>query len=515
MGMARSWMKDERFVPCIAAAVSLFFFCQAVVLSYSPIPFRDQWSLMRSAGIWAHFLNQWNDHKVYVSKLILIADLEFAHGTNIINLGTIYLMLLLLGLVLARFHPSREGRFGFWLRLFLIVPFMFSLTQLENLSWGFQHAFVAVFLFTASAIAAVTFIRDDVAKTALAIAASWAAVFSLSNGLLAPAFVFLAAVLARCSKRVLIALTLSGILAVVAFAWDYHVRGDGGSRISAFLFDPVGKLVFISKFMGVPVFKAGNVFAHLSFQHVTVGIIGACGLAFAVRLAWIAFRRRDIVSLNLLVMLAFTVATAALVSMGRHTIAGRYATPAMVFWACLILAALNVLSRKSVAIAVTAFSCFLAVAQYGFLPEAKQIGDKRRFAETAVLARVDDLQALRLVQFGRPERVLGWSDRLRRDHLSVFDNPWAGWLGSSLPGLVNGQVPDCRTEVTAVSAGDGLQVSGTGRRYRYVLANGDGKVVGYAYQYKDARWRGHAQPAAHLAAYGVVRKSDGLALVCP
>ena len=130
-----------------------------MVATYSPLPFWDGWiQVMYSAEggnpltldwIWS----QYNEHRMPIPKLFLLADLHWFHATQVFLLCSIFAILLLQLLVFAWMLRALGGwRGSLWRTGVGLAAFcLFCLSQWENLTWGMQVCFVLPGLFASLA----------------------------------------------------------------------------------------------------------------------------------------------------------------------------------------------------------------------------------------------------------------------------------------------------------------------------------------------------------------------------
>jgi len=228
----------------------------------------------------------------------------------------------------------------------------------------------------------------------------------------------------------------------------------------------------------------------ITLYSVRLGTVaGAIGLAV---LAWVLFAgRRDAFPLKMAA--CFLAASAASLVVGRispewlatlhgaQPLPSRYLLPVLVFWACLLALVMthrHWLPRIGVGVIVVilvfgtwpwqwrvsrewaaAFQKFDAIAS-GFLADVSD-------SELMSLLLTDDSLRNRMVEY------------MRREHLAVFAEPRAVWIGKPLPSAAHAS----RAEVSTLVRPNGLRVAGTveakaSRALDVLIADDRGTVIG-------------------------------------
>jgi hypothetical protein len=126
-----------------------------VWVSRSKLPFWDTWEQIGFAANEgpSHTLEwlwrQYNQHRLVISKLFLLADLRWFHATQTFLLASIFVIQLLLLLLLGwSMRVLGEWRGALWRTGFGVAAFcLFCPSQWSNFVWGFQTCFVLPALF--------------------------------------------------------------------------------------------------------------------------------------------------------------------------------------------------------------------------------------------------------------------------------------------------------------------------------------------------------------------------------
>ena len=541
----RRFAAGPRLLPTVLAlavfAVGLYMVATTaamVVRCWSLVPFWDQWeNLIFDPGqvFSAWLFAQHNEHRIVLPRLLFAIDAFAFRETQRFNFFcNVALPLALAGLLvaLARRATGRGAADTLWLGG-IVLATLFSAMQAENFVWGFQVQFFGVELAACGAFAILALARPRAATLAAAIGCAAAALFTLSSGAVALAVALPLAWRAGWPRRHLAVLAIAGVLLLALYLHGY-VTPDYHSDPLQTVAQPRVAL-YVAGFLGNP-------FGHLVPARRAIAVALAAGgfglVLFAAFGATLLHRGRDAdrAQLALLATAAFVVGFGVLAGLGRlkfglvQTLSSRYATPALLFWLSLALIAVAEIRRGWPQLRVPVMALGLLGTLILAWPQRHSVADgaawvaPRRSAETALLAGVDDAQALRRL-FPDTALVERQAARLRERHLAMFAEPWSGWLGTPLAAHVR-LAGDCDGAVVTIERiAGGARVGGwvaDGRERpaprRLVLTDAGGAVVGYALsgfptdEPHAAGWQGHVAGASEgLAAYALF---DGDSAAC-
>jgi hypothetical protein len=349
------------------------------------------------------------------------------------------------------------------------------------------------------------------------------------------------------SKRQLAVLGIVAFGLLVSYLYGYNPPSDHSNPSSTVL-QPALFLYALAE-IGNPF---GSLFRQLHLVHFIFAsfCFGALGVILFTAAA-IGYLRRDAGAGAELVFLGIAgliIGTALLTAVGRlklgyeQALSSRYTSPMLLFWVSLAMLGLvktrhsRALVRPGTMIASVAVLLALIYAQSAFVKTGVAWASPRREAITALLANVDDHDALVRV-FPNPDVVRQKAAKLRAEHLSIFADDWSTWLGSPLAGhVLLGNAMQCRGGIDQLSrlpgpgrpewrvsgwAWDSAKGSSPGR---IVIADSAGRVVGYGLGGyptelgsagpKHAGWRGHfaAGGAGEVTVYALV---DRERTACP
>ena len=466
--------------------------CTLIIHCYLPVPVQDQWAYINKEyflSIENYFLLH-NVHRLATLRLLLFIDTLFGQN-NIFLTISLFTSILIFSLIMAMLalNLHRRHRSAAAWALGLSLAFCFSATQWENLHYAFEVCF-----FLADILCVATFLamaRNRALPVVLLLAAL--STYTMANGLLVAALAIPLAILLGWSRREVLILGLAAALLLASYlliAGGWHADA-GGLR-----FDPLFLAAFIAAELGWPLAAPWPL--PLADAILAAQIIGGAGLLMLVPLTVAAWRGQwEKTSLVLLACGWWAVGTAAMTAVGRaafgmeQALASRYTTFTLMLWLALIL--LSALHWRRVRGGAMAFGCaavvLLAVAQPRFAAQALALADGGRASVPALLTRIDDPLYINLD--AHPLTILERSEPLVRQHLSVFAEAWADWLGTPLTPHVQAIAPDrCRGHTDAVLAlgagpghgwrvvGEAWQADGQPVR-RLILVDGDGRIAGY------------------------------------
>jgi len=378
--------------------------------------------------------------------------------------------------------------------------------QQENLTGPFQVQFILTFVLPLAALHALhraAAAPGSRGRFALACALGAASVGTMANGILAlPAMTAHALLTRQRASRVAVLAVLSIAVAAI-YLYGYQRPPAQGSMLTAMRDSPLGLVRYVLLYLGGPFYHlAGRPAIGLPLAYAAGGVFVVATLLAAF--AALRAGRGASLSWALLAFIGYVVATATVTAGGRlllgveQALAWRYATPALMAWAALLV--LMVPGRPAFAdgrlrLAIV-LPCALAMAvmvwaQTPVLRVPREGAAMRSIGALAMALDVRDPKYLGLL-YPDPVRVLSLGRRLVDAELSVFgEEPFAGMrarLGRVVPPAA---ARACIGGVDPAERIDGeprfVRVSGwifdgrDGVHPRSVdLADVDGRVIGQA-----------------------------------
>lgn len=438
---AHTLARPRTFLLCTLWTLALAFLVLAVtagVHNYSPVPFGDMWPgdllfyVAVSSGDQSHWLAQHNEHRIVLSRLLFWLDMAVLRGSlpflQVIN----YLLAFAIWALLCRL-AARTLREGACSELFRYLPplllvFCFSLIQYENFYWGFQSQFFLVYLLPMGAFYCLGRFADQGtgvwfwAACLLAVVSAGA----MANGVLAAPILLLLGILLRLRGWRLLVLACLTIL-IPAIYFQGYVSPSGHGSLSLLWQQPGTAMTYLLLYLGSP-------FHHLVDGGALVAqLMGGFLLLSSLFFLLQALARRERFPMVLLALLLFIGATALATAAGRmmfgleQALSYRYATPALIAWAALLILYFRWLTPALVR--RPALLWLILLVPVAFLPAQLRFQHHNHFPDafagkTAVLSMqmgVQDQEARDSVARGVPNWMQDFiAEELTSRSLSVF-----------------------------------------------------------------------------------------------
>ena len=395
--------------------------------AYTPVPIWDMWHSIgfladasEGAG-WPVWWEQVNEHRIALSRGLFWIDNVAFGGTFVFLVAVNYLLAVSGAATLYAYLRARAGRMTYGQAvgsLVVVVAWLLSWLQQENLSWAFQSQFFLAQLLPLMGFYSLYRSTQDGAPQAWFTAACAMGALSIAtmiSGIMALPMMVLYALVMRMSWRRLSVLLALTVVCLAAYLWDYVSPVAHSSVLGTLRKNPIGMLQYMLQYLGAPF--------QLLVKSPKQVWIGQCfGLLFIVltlRQLVPALRapRAHALELSLLTFIAFIAGIAFATAGGRmwfgveSSLSSRYTTPTMMAWtaiAILYWPALIALRGKARTLAVSLLIVLLALMM------AVQIRGTRR----------SELPHLRMM--GALSLVLGVHDA-RRISLLVWDENYAAF----------------------------------------------------------------------------------------
>jgi hypothetical protein len=383
------------------------------------------------------------------------------------------------------------------------LSLLFWAIQDENFTWGFQVAFFGVLLAACSAFTVMATGERERHALILAVILEVIAVFTLASGIIVPFLNVALAIWIGRTRMTIAVLALTALTLLAVYLVGYQTPSAHTNPLETFRH--LGLVVVYSLVeLGLPCGRlVGSYFP--ARKTLISGIAGCVGALLFCMFVWLAFRRRrepEPHRVALLAFAAFVVAMTLLTAAGRvgfglnQAVASRYGTPVVAFWlvlAVLAMAHFGVTARRQalVMLACLPLQMLIMTSQKIIVVRREAIADARTLAIPFLLAGVADAEMLKAVSPNAAQTLI-MAERLRVAHTSIFDDPWADWLGTTLSKhltvversychgsferlerVVDGPPPGWRASGSA-SFGDEKRPA-----RRLLFTNAEGNIVGY------------------------------------
>ncbi len=468
---------------------------------FTPVPLGDSWDgtvgfYVRALNDpWQAFFEQHNEHRLTFSRLIFFTDVQYFGGRNVFSLLANLVLAGLLCLTFCKVALHSQPKMSLWSKVGLAgvtTALTFSWLQQENLTWGFQSQWYAVYLF---ALLAFHFLErgkplhpNASGWLALSILSATAAAYSMASGLLVFPVLLIQAAYLRLNGRKLIAITLVGIAVWYSYFHDWiPISTNGG--IKSLLLHPVDAVRYLLLYLGSPA------------DGTRLGAPGAyvCGIfMLAAVVLWslraLRLRATPPAAIALLAFAIFIVLNAAATASGRlwmgldTALASRYTTASLTGWlAMLIFSALNTRSstkQRTILAAAVCAMLIVAVAQRLALHADYNLRWQRMVGGLATREQIYDLAVTRPI-YPFPDRLAEIVPEVRAARISIFAGDQRDYatppprisIGSTCEGYVDGV---SRSETSDMYIVHGWIYDPSTRRVpqNIVVTAPDGRTVG-------------------------------------
>ncbi len=451
-GFAPQALSILSYAILLGGIITVGFSAYIVVASYSSLPYWDGWAQIdfaanRDTSVLDWLWTQHNEHRLVISRLLMLADLHWFHARQVFLLSSIFAVLLLHVLLLGWSMRVVGGwRGSLWRTGVGVAAFCLLCPSLwEMLVWGECVCFALPgFFATLSLVGLMLYwMRSQDASRKrtswkyllLSIAAALCGTWSLLNGNLLWPLLLGAAALLRL-RRAVVGYAIAGTLSSVAYLYDYIRPSYAANSIKT----PAATVKYLATYFGSS-WVSGNF--HLAEVLGIAGLV-VCFLVFLRLPAYVRSCRPFYVQLVLTML--FCAGTGLITALGRagfgpsQASTSRYQTFALLFWCCLGLLLLGTVSSlrhgRDVAILLTqlvVLGIMLVGAKYAAIPliQARVHGFKLNSAAMSLITNVRDTEQLNWV-YRQPDYLFTLIPYMRRERLSVFDEPSSWVLGKPL-----------------------------------------------------------------------------------
>jgi len=460
-----------------AGAATMALAVYVAVLGHSKLPFWDEWmqidfAVNEGPGHTLDWLwRQFNQHRVVVPKLFLLADLRWFRATQTsLIVSNLCLQLLHLTVLGWSLRVLGGWRGALWRTALGLVAFcLFSPSQWPNFVGGFTglcNILPPVFA-SFSVLGLLLYWRNSREGglrssgwkyLLLCIAAALGATFSLSNGNLVWPLLVLAALLLRLRLAPIAAIVAVAAAGIGAFFYNYTVYITPSSLSSS------AELIGLAKYIAV-YFGSSWVTANIR----TAEVLGIMGFLVLAVIAWHMpsyFKAAPAISVQFGALLLFALATGIVTAPGRivfgldQAFSGRYQSFALLFWCCLGVLLLGQLTFRGACgrffllsqVAVLGIMLFAASKTEALLLKVRWHGLNVNLAAVALEVGAPDNSQLAWAH-SHASYPRSFVSFLRDHGLSVFTDPEPYLLGQPLNAeFRQTSLEDCAGEVESAVA---------------------------------------------------------------
>lgn len=509
----------QRHIKLAVTGITVFLVGLAVIggiLRYSPVPFWDMWGgyldffVRAGSGGWRIWWEQHNEHRIVLARILFWMDLAWFQGAVWFLIAVNY---VLAGISCAVFYVCLKERlrdqqdkdFIQLLGLFLCA-WLFSWSQNENFTWGFQSQF-----FLAQLAPLITFFCLHKSVASSCHSGQWfiatcvlgiASLGTMANGVLVMPLAFVLSILLRTSWRRSAVLGLLSVLGTTVYFYDYHSISGHGSLQQTLINDPIGMFRYVLLYIG------GPFYALRGKGETALLLAQAAGFFLIISSAFFAIRalrtpRTSSLVLALLTFILYAGGTAFGTAGGRlmfgltQATSSRYMTPALMAWAALLilyapyLASIFARNRNKVLWPLLMLLALMIPMQLKALDPDKGVQFQREIAALALELRIQDQAQISTV-YPSLEEALAFTEAPVNKNLSVFGLPPIKDGHLTIGTTIETSTPiECTGSVDSISVipGENRYASIDGWIYEtksssapktLLITNDEKKVIGYA-----------------------------------
>ena len=426
-----------------------------VFRSVTNVPYADQWVLLQEVARkragqldWSYLWSPYWGQRPLLPRLATLLSIRYSHFSvlpfNLASLAALIGMTAVILLLIRRLFPIRS--WFFWIAAIAAVRLLFSTLHIEVVIVSMAMNFTFGYGSAIAAIAILAMARENRSgfehRFWLAVFLGLVSTACLAVGLLVWPMLFFQLWVLRARPRhyaVLGAITA----AILIFYSIGYVRPEMGMGVGGVIVHPIQAVRITAMVLGGP----------LSDRSRTLGTIaGIIGLTVA---GWSMLSLRHARALAgaavaLRLTVCFIVGTAASLVAGRISpewlivysgaiVPSRYLLPILAFWAALVPVSLScwregLLARAS-AITITVIVAVLTFGMWNwewrFSREWAAFSERYDAIASGFLLDVSDAESMSPIIINDQIRR-DVVDFMRREHLSVFAEPRAGWIGKPL-----------------------------------------------------------------------------------
>lgn len=432
---------------CIASFSLIAISITGGVLHFTPVPYWDMingyldFFVKLSTGDWSAWWRPHNEHRIIISRILFWIDISIFSGHIWFLIACNYICILLSATVFYKFlkesNISREKPTIFTLGLFF-TAWLFSWSQQENLTWGFQSQFflaqliplLAFYLIYKSTLPCIGSNKYFIWSCLAGIAA----IGTMANGIITlPLMVAYAIILGQGWKRITILAALS-MLAISLYFYNY-IPPSNNSVLNALISNPEDLAAYILLYIGGPflyLFPQGKIAIIAAYASGSFLILGSLFLAIKSILSPHAKALR----LSLVLFIIYIGGTALGTASGRlylgvnQALSSRYMTPSLMAWVAFFILLLSFFYEtqkkekqiKTLKILLTALLALLLPYQLKALNPDDDALYEKRIAALALEMRIKDQHQISKI-FPSTEGALYMTKTPTNENLSIFNAP--------------------------------------------------------------------------------------------
>ncbi|RZJ58492.1 MAG: hypothetical protein EOO55_00440 [Hymenobacter sp.] len=443
-----SFSSVQRFSLITACAIPAIGALLFIITYAYNVPYMDSWELIfLLKKIYAHegislteLASQHNEHRILFPRIIMLclarfsswdARYEIYFGFLLLCIS-FYVIIIQVSKLYNVAESSSERKYVFAGLCLLISLVVFSLTQDENLLWGWQ---IQIFLNILAVLLGMLYLTNNEVLGAKSVVLSAfcgiVATYSFANGIIfwpIGAVVLLVRMRqARNNIYLLVAWALIAVVVIFLYMHNY-VNPANHPPLTYVLHNPYSYVLYILTYLGAPVVKlrlATHVPASLGGLIGLLSVFVICYFLFKLKIFW----KRHILFWHSLLL--YTLLSGAITAVGRaasgvdQALSPRYITICNFFWLwIIILGAYVYVKQNFFSVKIFASTCILVATLFAYYDEASFRDEHLHYenikrAQTALKAGNVPSDVLRYV-YPIPSAILSRNEFLRKNHLSFY-----------------------------------------------------------------------------------------------
>lgn len=410
-------LKNKFLIPFYLLAIIQVIVCIGGLINhFSPIPFWDMWN--GYLEFYTHILNgeykyiflQHNEHRIVLTKLLFLIDLGVFGGKSyfllIINLILMLLIVWQFFKFIDKLFIDKNLYYRNLIKLFILI-LLFSWTQHENITWGFQSQFYLAYLVPFFSFYLMAIFKETNQNKYFYYSCILAALssYTMANGILTSLLIVIMTFLFRLDKiKIFIAIIIC-IVNYIIFFNDYQSIDRQGNVLEYLINSPIDFLLYIFTYLGSPFF-------YLFKHNIQVSEIFGFILVMCMIFIIIKYFKRILLNYFLIAIIIqqiYIFLTALVTASGRFSfgieqaISSRYTTPVLIFWAILFILLFYFFNQqkfflsKSKYFIILIISLFFTFYQFTSLKNENGMKLERKLGALAIAMNIKDTKAIQRV----------------------------------------------------------------------------------------------------------------------
>jgi hypothetical protein len=451
--------------------------------SVTNVPYSDQWTMLEEIrrarehqSGWGYLWSPYWGQRLLLPRLLFLLSTKYLHYYMrpfvLLNVTVqVSMIVVLIGKLRKLFHNSSTV---FWVSSIALIHLLLSSLQMEILVEGIEIQYTIGY---ASAVVAICVLGGALDPNARFEPRFWSAILLgvMSTACLAigplvwPALIVEAWLSKARRKHHLVILSALTFLVASAYIVGY-TRPEIGMGFTGLIRHPISGLSIIALVLGGPV----------SLYSRSLGMVaGGAGIAIICGILIYFWRKRspEAPAISLIIVACFMIGSAASIAIGRlspewlasysgQLLPSRYLAPTFVFWAALFAVSLSCRNSSGLGrVALGVVSVVVLILTFGtwnwqwrMPPAWASISQGFDAIGSGFILSVSDQEFMSRVfsDVDSRDRLVGY---MQQQHLSVFAEPRATWIGQEMTTVARGDNgKNCHATVTATPVG-GAQAS--------------------------------------------------------